>query len=406
MRYPVVRNRFLRCYLFLWDVIYFVCSKCFPSKDIAFSDSSLTNHCKRILLRNPAALGDVLYTLRIAATLKKNYPDIEIGVLVGSWAKGLVTLSPDISYVHFEDHWAVTRSRKHILYRFWNWLCARPHLLKDIREKHYDLAVDLYYYFPSSTCLFWQAGIPSRVGYDSNGGDALLTHVLHWQILNQHNIEYQAALLESIGFSMKGLQKSKINIRFLDSDDALLAQYGLVGRKYVVLHMGTGEKIKEWDLRRWKKLAISLVNRGYTICFTGQGKHEEELIQEVTECLPVPWMSLCNKLSLREFFQIIKNAVALIGVDSFANHIAAMYQMPQIAIMHGAANQYHWQPYSNPNCKVLRRKMDCSPCYFTKLCQRNNECMDIPLEDVLHAVNDLFHISCSAEMTLSPNKEV
>lgn len=388
MRYPIVRNRFLRGYLLLKDALFYVYVKLFSLNSKSFEEGALDN--KRILLCNPAALGDVLYTLRMVAALKKNYPSIKVGLLVGSWVKPLVELSPDIDYVHFEDHWATSRSKKHIWVRFLRWWIDRLRVAREIREKHYDIAVDLYYYFPSMAFLLYQVEIPCRVGYDSNGGIPLLSKVVSWSIVEKHNIEYQAALLEEIGFSMKGLGHSYININFSQEDGYFLSKHGLIPTEYVIIHMGAGKATHEWMLENWVSLAKCLEKWGLKICFTGIGKHERINITTVIEQAAVKCISLCDQLTLQELFQIIKSTRLFIGVDSFAGHIAAMYQVPQISIMHGAANQFHWQPYHNENCIVLKRKLECSPCYFIKLCKRDNLCMDISLEDVTAAVEKVL----------------
>lgn len=388
MKYPVVHNRFLRIYLFLKDIFLFCYSKVCPLKNIDLNKNMMQN--VRILLCNPAALGDVLYTLRLAATLKKNHPKIQIGLLVGRWSSPLVELSSDIDYIHFEDHWATSRSKKNILVRFFHWWNDRQRVVKEIREKNYSIAVDLYYYFPSAAFLFYQAGIPCRVGYDSNGGTPLLSKVVPWSIAEKHNIEYQAALLEQIGFSMKGLANSYISIDFLQEDDYFLSSNGLKSFEYVIVHMGVGERTREWLLDNWAFLIRFLEKMGLRVCFTGIGEYERTNITAVVEEADVECISLCDQLTLQELFQIIKSARLFIGVESFAGHIAAMYQIPQISIMHGAANQFHWQPYHNKNCIVVKRCLDCSPCYFIKLCKKDNLCMDIPLEDVTKAVEKVL----------------
>ena len=393
MRYPVVRNRLLKGYLLLKDALFCVYARIFPLKNVSSDEAPLSN--ERVLLRNPAALGDVLYALRVASELKKNYPKVKVGLLVGSWAKPLVVLSSDIDYIHFEDHWAISRSKKNILIRFFHWWNDRQRVVKDIREKNYDIAVDLYYYFPSAAFLFYQAGIPCRVGYDSNGGTPLLSKVVPWSIAEKHNIEYQAALLEQIGFSMKGLANSYISIDFLQEDDCFLSSNGLKSFEYVIVHMGAGKRTHEWLLDNWAFLIRFLEKMGLRVCFTGIGEYERTNITAVVEEADVECISLCDQLTLQELFQIIKSARLFIGVDSFAGHIAAMYQIPQISIMHGAANQFHWQPYHNKNCIVVKRCLDCSPCYFIKLCKKDNLCMDIPLEDVTKAVEKVLKNSTS-----------
>lgn len=388
MKYSVVRNRFLRGYLFLKDVLYFFCKNIFRVENKDFDGLSLGD--KRILLRNPAAFGDVLYTLRLVAALKKKYPNIEVGLLVGRWVKSLVELSPDITYVHYEDHWAVSRSKDHILLRYLHWWKDRLHVAKEIREKHYDIAVDLYYYFPSGKFLFYQVGIPCRVGYDSNGGASLLTKIVSWSIMEQHNVEYQAVLLREIGFLIENLEYSFINVPLLQEDRDLLSKKGLLPHDYIIVHIGAGKVTHEWSTKNWESLIRYLEKKGYKVFLTGIGEREKDSIDAIVKQTSIKAISLCNQLTLQELFRVINCAYLFIGVDSFAGHIAAMYKIPQISIMHGAANQYHWKPYHNENCVVVQKKMACSPCYFPSQCKLNHSCMDIPAEDVIEAIQQIL----------------
>ncbi|MFT4047678.1 MAG: glycosyltransferase family 9 protein [Solimonas sp.] len=52
---------------------------------------------RRILLANPAGLGDIIHTLPVAALLKRSYPDAQIDFLASAHAESLFTAVP---YVH------------------------------------------------------------------------------------------------------------------------------------------------------------------------------------------------------------------------------------------------------------------------------------------------------------------
>jgi lipopolysaccharide heptosyltransferase III len=348
---------------------------------------------KRVLLRNPAILGDMLYTLRVAAVLKANYPDIRIGILAGRWTRPLLELSPDIDIVHFEDEWLFARKSKGILTAIINHIKLRSRLIKDIKNQHYDMGVDLYYHFPFGSYLLWQADIIERIGYDCNGGACLLTKAIPWHLVNQHNFEYQVKLLQEVGFSMNGYAEKIPAFKFRASDEEILQKYHLYRERYVVLHIGTSAPIREWKNERWRELSRYLIAKGFLICFTGKGEGENAKIAHVTGKNLMNCLSLCDKLSMGEFFQVVRNARLFVGVESFAGHVAALYQVPQVSIMHGATNLYHWQPYNNENCRVIRSNVECSPCYAPRNCKNHNMCMDISLEAVVEGVEDILRKS-------------
>ena len=386
IKYPLVRNPYLRKYLYGYD---------FGSSLLILRNCTKHKRIQRLLLRNPGALGDVLYTLRLIRAIKQVNPDIFIGVLIGSWALPLAETCLDVDAIHIEDHWAVNRSNMRIWKKFYHWLDTRYKVVKELKQNHYDMAIDLYYYYPSAASLLWQAGIPERIGYDSHEGSAFYTNVVRWENIDVHNIEYQEKLVLEASISVYDLSSSHINLNFPKYDIDLLQTYSLVAKKYFVISVGTGDVNREWPLEKWRIL-LKYLNSFFPsqqinfFVFVGMGKREYERILALLESIPDRGISLCNRLSIPELMQIIRNARVFIGLESFAGHIAAMYKVPQVSIMHGATRQRHWEPFSNPYCTVVRKNIECSPCYFPSQCQYQNACMEISAEIVLQKVKEKF----------------
>lgn len=380
-KYPLVKNTYLRKYLYGYDFLSnIVINKTLPKH----------GKVKKLLLRNPAALGDVFYTLRLVRAIKAVNPEMFIGLIVGSWVLPLVRYSTDIDAIHIEDHWILNRGNIGVTEKIGHWLYTRFCVVSEIEHEQYDMAIDLYPYFPSAASLLWQAGIPERIGYDSHEGSIFYTNAIKWENLDIHSVEYQSNLVKKASISVADISSVNIKIDFVKCDDDLLKTYSLFGKKYLVISVGCGDIRREWSREKWqillKQMHRSLQN--YYFVFIGVGKREDERILALMQELSDRGLSLCNKLSIPELMQIIKNASLFIGLESFAGHIAAMYKVPQISIMHGAAKQVHWEPFANPNCTVIRKNMRCSPCYFPSLCQYDNACMNISAEVVWKKVNE------------------
>ena len=383
-KYPLVSNKYLRKYLYGYD---YLSNMLIPKKFIQ------QGNVKRLLLRNPAALGDVFYTLRLIHAIKEANPGIFIGLLVGSWALPLVKYCLDVDAIHIEDHWILNRSNMSNAEKIVHWLFTRCKVIKEIKQKRYDMAIDLYYYYPSAASLLWQTEIPERVGYDSHEGSAFYTKVIRWKNIDIHNVEYQANLVKKALIPVADLSSAHVKINFSKSDIDLLKSHSLVEKKYLVISVGSGDIKREWKLENWQillKHVVSLLKTGeiHCIVFVGAGIREEERILTLTKGLSNGWLSLCNQLSIPELMQIIKNARLFIGLESFAGHIAAMYKIPQVSIMHGSTKKAHWEPFDNPYCTVIRKKMGCSPCYFPSRCQYENVCIDISAELVWQKVKE------------------
>ena len=387
MRYPLVHNKVLRLYLYIFDFFCWILKKIFPKSARPVEEIDFKK-IQRILLRNPAAFGDVLFSLRVASALKCRYPHLEIGMMAGAWTIPLLRACPAISFMHFENHWAMRATGGKFPTRLLKYLRSWSGLRRGLISQKYDAAVDLYYYFPSAAFLFWSADIPVRVGYGISGGSALLTHVEKWELKDQHNIEYQARLLQNLGCTLPEIHSITNVFNFEHPDDLLLKKYDLEDVKYAIFHIGKSEPRCEWNIERWVDVARFVEEEGITICFTGKGEREQGGIYYVMKRLKKKHISLCNLLNITELMQVIRSSYFFVGVDSFAGHIAALYQVPQIAIMHGAANRYHWQPYHNKNCQVVCRLIECAPCYDLARCERGNICMDILSDDVIAVIKN------------------
>ena len=352
------------------------------------SKSNTGREIKRLLLYNPAALGDVWYTLRLANAIKTANPCIEIGLLVGSWSADMVHECADVSYVHIVDHPIMVRKNLPCWKKIKQYWLTRRKALQEIKSINYDLAVDCYYFFPSASLLFYQAGIAKRIGYDSREGSSLYTKCLNWQIKDIHNVEYQADLLNLYKINVVNLEKSKVN--FCEKIDTAYTHNDQLQDGYIVVSVGTGDPMREWPIEKWLVLLEMLKEYEYKVVFVGAGRKESERIELLRRKLSYSTISLCNKLTIVQLASIISKSNLFIGLESFTGHIAATYKIPQVSIMHGFTNQNHWQPYANPNCIVIRKNIECSPCYFPSRCKKSNLCMDISCDDVIRAVRCLM----------------
>lgn len=375
-KYPMVRNSYLRMYLYLYDLI--------ASTIMFFVKPKKTRPIKRLLLRNPAALGDVLYTLRLVRAIKSANPDIEIGLLVGSGALSMVSSCEDIDFIHIEDHWSINRSPISRWAKIKRWVKTKDRALAEIKKLNYDASVDCYYYFPSGAYLLWRTGIPIRIGYDSHEGVSFYTGFLNWKNEDTHNVEYQKRLVEKIGIQVDNIAEAKVKFIYHEIDALLLDKLQL--KDYIVISVGAGVPIKEWDDSAWQKVMKYISNYSIRIVLVGAGKREQMRVDFLMKDAPINVISFCNQLSIMELSQVIQHAKLFIGLDSFAGHLAAMHKVLQVSIMHGGANRYQWLPYGNFRCIVVRKQMICSPCYFPSVCKYENQCMKICVDDVVSAV--------------------
>lgn len=154
---------------------------------------------------------------------------------------------------------------------------------------------------------------------------------------------------------------------------------------YVVIHMSSGNPVKNWPREKWRELTTKLIQEGFSILFTGKGEKENNEIIEVTKSLKRTY-NLCDNLSIEEYVAVIANAKLLIGGDTSAGHIASAVQTPAVLIYTGINPRKLWQPFSD-KLKILTHPAACHPCFRPDGCPSMACVRDISVDTVLGFTN-------------------
>ena len=335
----------------------------------------------RILLMNGAHLGDVLLSTSVLPRVQEAFPHSKLGFVAGSWAAGLFANDSRIDRVHVVDHWKLNRSKASHVRKIMHYLQSRSKALREIRSMGYDVAIDLYFYFPNNILLAWQAGIPHRVGFVSGGFGPLLTEPHEWRFQRKSVAQYMRELVDrpaALG------QPAELRTTLAGPDAPLASLSDMAGR-YVVLHIGSGSEIKKWPADRWRTLAKALIERGHFLVFTGAGTAESAQVAAVANGLDSnAALNLAGTLDWQQFLQVVKFAAVLIGVDSVAGHVAANFSVPGVTIATGIVTPELWRPLSH-HAVVLSGDVPCAPCNRSNGCAHMTCISQVSVDDVLSA---------------------
>jgi ADP-heptose:LPS heptosyltransferase len=374
----LVQNRIINFALLLFDAILRL--TIFRS-----GQEGLTVVPNRILIANGAHLGDVVLATAVLQALKSAFPKVKIGVLIGSWSHAVILDHPLVDWIHTVDHWKLNRSGNALWLKWRQYLGTRAKALKEIRSIGYDVAIDLYYFFPNSVLLLWQLAIPMRIGYTSGGLGPLLTHPVDWKNQDISVVQYHAELLRRLGLESQDLELLRPTLPAVNPErSAAFTSVLGFSSKYLVLHLGTGHKLKEWPMPKWRQLVEYLVSKGCRLVFTGAGAKEHREIEGIIHGLP-NCHNLCGLLDWQAFVSTLSQARIVIGVDSIAGHIAAAVGTPSVIIGNGISNPHHWRPQSE-NCTVLMHEVPCAPCYRKQGCEGMECVQGISAGDVIAEV--------------------
>lgn len=341
---------------------------------------------RRILLVKPSALGDVVHTLPVAATLHRRYPNIPLDWLVEEEAA-------DIVRGHLAVAGVIVSARK-------RWLRQLQHptqipttlgemrrFIAELRWRHYDAVLDLQGLFKSALYVM-VTGAPVRVGFAEGRECApwILTHRVVAPPQPVHAVERYLALASAVD-ATDPVHEYHIS---LSPEDLTAARSHLATcpRPRVVVHPAARWRTKLWELPRWRELAASLLAEGIGVVLTGSG--EDHVIAEgiCSGMNPRP-LSLVGRLSLKQLVAVLQDVDLMITVDSGPMHIAAAVGTPVVALF-GPTDPLRTGP-RGPG-RILRRELPCSPC-LQRGCQIEDtyRCMrDLSVAEVLGTVRNLL----------------
>jgi len=334
---------------------------------------------RRILLCNIAHFGDVVIALGLVPVLQRAFPEVEIGFLAGSWSRGLLELFPDIAHIHAFDHFLLNRQARTTAEKFRAHRQSFRQASREIRDLHYDVAVETFYFLQNAIPLLWRAGVPARIGYTSGGLGPLLTHPLDWKYQNQHALAYHLQLLSFLGIHEPVPARLVWPPRKASSAPAVVSPE----KNDVIIHSGGGAGFRAWPLERWRVVVKALSERGHRMIFTGLGASEAKNIEAITRDIP-NCLNLCDQLDWAQFIRVIEGARLLVGIESVAGHLAAAADVPSVLVYTGTVNPITFGPLSE-KARLLTFPVPCSPCFLSNGCAGMECVRNLGAETVLDA---------------------
>ncbi len=211
------------------------------------------------------------------------------------------------------------------------------------------------------------AGIPERIGYDTDRRRRLLTQALPPPLRTEHQLRDYDALLRSRGIEPDfEAPRLPVTVKALDR--------------------GT----KRWPAERYGALADLLAARGLAPAVV-IGPGEEALGRTVAAAARPRLPVLGADLDPLELAALLSCARVVVSNDSGPMHLAAAVGVPVVAFF-GPTDPGRTAPSGSPS-KILDRYVFCSPC-FLKECPFGHECMkEITAEMAFEAVKELLGLN-------------
>jgi ADP-heptose:LPS heptosyltransferase len=328
------------------------------------STSGQTKELRSLVFSQCGHLGDLIMTLPTLHWVRKNRPEVKIGLVVGSWAKPMMKgISELYDTSYYADHFMLDRSQRPLKEKLVRHRQSWQQATKQIRQDGYDAAIECYPFLQNNISLFYAAGIPVRVGFTGGGFGPLLTHGVRWLHASRPFLDYPRDLLRML-FSDPSLD-APLQPYYPRPPAASMRPK----RPYVVVQTGTGNPIREWGDDRWIELVKELVARGVSVVIAGAGAREKQRADRISAAMrPGDVLNLCDEMSWDEFVDIVAGAAHVVCLESSTSHIAAAYQVPTSVIMPAINDPKQFGP-ANDRANILTFKTPCAPCFRSQGCE-------------------------------------
>lgn len=159
------------------------------------------------------------------------------------------------------------------------------------------------------------------------------------------------------------------------------------------LHNPYALSLKSWPTKNWVELGNKLVERGYEVIFIG-GSMEQGMIEPYYDELDSRIVSFIGKHSIKESFQVVREADLVVGVDTGLIHAASIQGTATLTLF-GPTDPTIVKPFG-PYSEIIHNTVECSPClgYDHSYTCTNNKCMqEISVQTVFNRIRYILEKS-------------
>jgi heptosyltransferase-2 len=312
----------------------------------------------KILFITLSNIGDCILTLPVLDTLRANFTQAKITVMVGPRPKEIFENNPNISRL--------------IVYDKYTKLREKIRLFGELKKEKFDLVVDL------RNSLFG-AFLPAKYR------TAPFLRAPH----SLRHMKYRHLFkIQNLKFKIQNLQKQSLYLRPEDEKyiKAILKENSIVDEdKIIVVAPGARSHIKRWSAERFADLIDRLIAKcGVKVVLVGD-KEDASICGVIRQQVKNPVLDLCAKTSIRELASLLKMAACVVTNDSAVLHLASYMDAPVVALF-GPTDEFKYGPWSRIGF-VAKKDIACRPCQKAQCRYGTLWCLEkIKVEEVLRWV--------------------
>ncbi|MDB5909787.1 MAG: biosynthesis glycosyltransferase [Massilia sp.] len=331
---------------------------------------------RRIAVFRALQLGDMLCVVPALRALRRAAPGAFITLIGLPWAREFAS-----RFHHYLDDFIAFPGFPGLPEQAAD-AAALPHFLNDVRERRFELAIQLHGSGALSNSIVALLDARRQAGFHVEGAwcpDPAT--FLRWGE-PEHEVLRYLRLMGSLGC---GDGDAALEFPFDDADRAAVRALEPLppGGRYVCLHAGARLPSRRWPAVRFAQVADGLAARGWHVVLTG-GAQEGAIAGEVLGKMAAPALDLTGRTTLGALALLVSRAGLLVSNDTAVSHLAAASGTPSVIVSSGA-DPVRWAPLDHGRHRVLAAPAACRPCAF-ETCPIGHPCaLDVSADQVLEA---------------------
>ena len=274
---------------------------------------SKDKNINKILFITLSNIGDVILTTPTLEALHFKFPNATFDIVGDKRSKILFKYCPYMDNFYEKD-------------KDLGW-CGVLLLIKKLRQKKYDLAVDL-----RSDGILYLVKAKKKLFKTSNKS-SLMLHSAEKHFLSLKNVIKDNLPLTNIWLSDYENELTK----------KIIGKYK--NNRFLTMGIGANFDGKIWDVSNYVELACILNNFFDVIILVGD-KNDTTLSKEFISCFKGTIIDCCGYYDLLETAAIIKKSDFFVGNDSGLGHIASAVRTESFTIF-GIGEPYRYRPWGD-----------------------------------------------------------
>jgi len=319
---------------------------------------------RRILIRLPNWLGDVLMARPLLHAVRRALPQAEIRA-VGKSA--LLELLEHERTFDAGERWPVRGDLSPLAFQM-----ERESFEADLAFWRPDVALVLPFSFSSAWFAFTLRA-PMRIGYAHELRSPLLTHALRRPARGELHLSREyLALGAPLGAIEVPLPPLLPPPEAEAAAGALIARVAPDAKRIAAMAPRSAYgPAREWPADRFAALARLLVRRGLAVIVCGTAGERETCRQIVAGAGPGV-VSLAGETDLPTLAALVRRAAVAVCNDSGLAHLAGAVGAPTVTLYGSTSSA--WTAALGPRVRVIQHPPVCSPC-FRSTCRIGYPCL-------------------------------